>query len=418
MKNSIRKVTDWHERKRALIDNGARYAIGLGGVSIIFAVVLIFFYLLWVVLPIFKPVEVQQQTQFELPTGESVNRYLALEDSGVLAVRIISTGEIQFINLHSGQLVHQETVDLPEYGSVLDVIKLDREGHQLALMLDNTRVLFIEINYRVNFVEGKREIIATVAYPYGEEAHELKGVDHVVRLAAQRSNDNLILAALDSDGELMLQRYDLEDDPELSEPKAETLVTTNGKIDYILFGANANWMYLADRSGAVQMYKLNDLDDIELISTLRLLPPERQLMHLQMLLGEVSMLAADDQGKITQWSLQRDAKNQYGLQDVRSFKSDYPLVALVPEHRRKGLVAINSHGELDIYYTTSERNLFSGKLINGEVVRALKLPDVRERMGFETIQPVGSTSAELADFLKREIVKWGAIIKESGAKVD
>ena len=51
-------------------------------------------------------------------------------------------------------------------------------------------------------------------------------------------------------------------------------------------------------------------------------------------------------------------------------------------------------------------------------MRALKLPDVRERMGFETIQPVGSTSAELADFLKGEIVKWGAIIKESGAKAD
>jgi tripartite-type tricarboxylate transporter receptor subunit TctC len=56
--------------------------------------------------------------------------------------------------------------------------------------------------------------------------------------------------------------------------------------------------------------------------------------------------------------------------------------------------------------------------VQAEVVRALKSPDVRERLAFETIQPVGSTSAELADFLKREIVKWGAIIKESGAKVD
>jgi tripartite-type tricarboxylate transporter receptor subunit TctC len=56
--------------------------------------------------------------------------------------------------------------------------------------------------------------------------------------------------------------------------------------------------------------------------------------------------------------------------------------------------------------------------VQAEVSRILKLPDVRDRLMFETIQPVGSTSAELADFLKREIVKWGAIIKESGAKVD
>lgn len=56
--------------------------------------------------------------------------------------------------------------------------------------------------------------------------------------------------------------------------------------------------------------------------------------------------------------------------------------------------------------------------MQAEVARILKLPDVRERLVFETVQPVGSTSAELAEFLKREIVKWGAIVKESGAKVD
>ena len=56
--------------------------------------------------------------------------------------------------------------------------------------------------------------------------------------------------------------------------------------------------------------------------------------------------------------------------------------------------------------------------MQAEVARILKLPDVRERLGFETIQPVGSGSAEFAEFLKREIAKWGAIVKESGAKVD
>jgi tripartite-type tricarboxylate transporter receptor subunit TctC len=56
--------------------------------------------------------------------------------------------------------------------------------------------------------------------------------------------------------------------------------------------------------------------------------------------------------------------------------------------------------------------------LHAETVRALKFPDVRERLSFETIRPVGSTPAELAAFLQREIVKWGAIVRESGAKVD
>ena len=53
-----------------------------------------------------------------------------------------------------------------------------------------------------------------------------------------------------------------------------------------------------------------------------------------------------------------------------------------------------------------------------ETVRALKLPEVRDRLAVDTIHAVGSTPAELGAFLQREIVKWGAIVRESGAKVD
>ncbi len=56
--------------------------------------------------------------------------------------------------------------------------------------------------------------------------------------------------------------------------------------------------------------------------------------------------------------------------------------------------------------------------LSAELARALKLPDVRERLAPQLIQPVGSSPAELAAFLDKEIVKWGAIVKESGAKVD
>jgi phosphate transport system permease protein len=383
MKSSIQKESSWHQRKRALIDGGARYAIGFGGISIIFAVVLIFFYLLWVVLPIFKPVDVQQQATFELSTGDSLSRYLVMEESGELAVRILASGDIQFFNLSSGKIVHQEAVDLPEYGSVLDVVKLDREGRQLALMLDNTRVLFVELNYRVNFVDGVRELIASVAYPYSEEALELKSIERVTRLAVQRSGDMLMLAALDNDGELLLQSYNLEDDTELTEPETETLVTTTGNIDFILFDANAQWMYLADRSGGVVLYDVQDLDDVSLIGHMRLLPPERQLTHLNMLLGGVSMLAADDKGKVTQWSLQRDEKNQHTLSEVRSFQSASPLVSLVPEHRRKGMIGINTEGELLVFYTTSERTLFDKKMIKGDVKRAV-LSSRADRLLVET----------------------------------
>jgi len=52
------------------------------------------------------------------------------------------------------------------------------------------------------------------------------------------------------------------------------------------------------------------------------------------------------------------------------------------------------------------------------IARALREPDVRDRFAFMTIDPVGSTPEAFAKFLVAETTKWGALVKESGARVD
>ncbi len=54
----------------------------------------------------------------------------------------------------------------------------------------------------------------------------------------------------------------------------------------------------------------------------------------------------------------------------------------------------------------------------GEVQRIFRIPDIREKLAFVTMQPVVSTPDELAAFLKRELAKWSVIVKESGAKAE
>ena len=54
--------------------------------------------------------------------------------------------------------------------------------------------------------------------------------------------------------------------------------------------------------------------------------------------------------------------------------------------------------------------------LNAEIVRALKLPDVQERLTKAGYEPASSTPEELADFLKKELVKWDKVVKASGAK--
>jgi tripartite-type tricarboxylate transporter receptor subunit TctC len=53
-----------------------------------------------------------------------------------------------------------------------------------------------------------------------------------------------------------------------------------------------------------------------------------------------------------------------------------------------------------------------------ETQRILKLPDVRERFAALGAEPVGSTPAEFAQHVQREIDKWARVVKQSGARVD
>jgi tripartite-type tricarboxylate transporter receptor subunit TctC len=52
--------------------------------------------------------------------------------------------------------------------------------------------------------------------------------------------------------------------------------------------------------------------------------------------------------------------------------------------------------------------------INADVVKILKMPDVRERLFGMATEPVGNTPEEFGAFMKSETAKWARVIKEAG----
>lgn len=56
--------------------------------------------------------------------------------------------------------------------------------------------------------------------------------------------------------------------------------------------------------------------------------------------------------------------------------------------------------------------------LSGEIVKILRLPDVRERMSGLGAEVVASTPEQFAVFQKADTAKWARVVKESGAKIE
>jgi len=53
-----------------------------------------------------------------------------------------------------------------------------------------------------------------------------------------------------------------------------------------------------------------------------------------------------------------------------------------------------------------------------DIIRLLKMPDVREKLEVQGVEIIASTPEQFAKFISEEIVRWGRAVKLSGAKPD
>lgn len=349
-----------HRKTRKFKDEFARVSIGTGGISVIVAITLIFFYLLYEVAPLFANAEAERIASYEVPAKEAGNTiYSGAEEQGEKAFRVTDLGSVIFFNTIDGSIHSQIDLPIDEGIVVTSVANADPASRTFVLGLSNGTALVLKHSYKITYPNDERVIEPYIEFPFGEDAMELDpAADALKEIAIAMSDSALMVAAVSESDALVAQQFDQEEDFLSGEirlvPNDIELPDLNVKAKNIIVEPRMRFVFIATEKGKIQVLDLRaDREDI-VNSTLQVGSDETRIANMTLLLGGASILVSDTNGATSQWFMVRDDDNNYSLQKIRTFEAVGGSVSAVDiEQRRKGFVVADTTGQIVFYNSTA-----------------------------------------------------------------
>ena len=362
---SARRYRQW----RGMKDVATRYLMALGGISVIIAIVLIAFYLLYVVIPMFRPATVTPVAAYPAPgDARAATLLYALEEQRELGLRVTAAGQVIFFNAATGAI--RKTIDLalPAGVSITAAATGDPTQRMVGLGLSDGCVLFFKHDYAVSYPNDVRLITPGVLFPFGPAPLPVLADRTAVRqLAVQYDDEQATIAAHDGQGGLTLlaltkQTALFGDEFEIIREQGRIMLDT-AAVSALRIDVEQRELYIAASPGHVYFYDILDKPRPELVQKIVAVDEGAEITAIEFLAGGISLLVGDSSGQIAQWFPVRDDDNNYTLERIRAFnRQQAPITAIAPEHARKGFAALDASGRLGLYHTTAHRNVWLGDL--------------------------------------------------------
>jgi len=94
-----------------------------------------------------------------------------------------------------------------------------------------------------------------------------------------------------------------------------------------------------------------------------------------------------------------------------------PALPDVPTFAEAGFPGVEDYTWVGVFLPAGTPATIVQKL-NEAVNGAIRNPEIRERLAFSAFDPVGGLKSQAADYMNAEIVKWGKVVRATGAKPD
>lgn len=358
-------------RIRALKDRLTRWYVFIGGLAVLGAITLIFFFLGYVVLPLFQGASLTAEKSITPAWIQDAGKPLmiSLEEQNQVGMRVSDKGQVLFFNAQDASELSRVNLPLPA-GTTVTSISKDQPGIPLVIVgLSNGQALVFRHTYKVTYPDGKKTISPAVEYPYGEAPIILDDQGRALEHVNLNAADTTLVVAGSTGAQLHVLALTKEENmmtgEVTSEQKSIDLPQMTEPVKAIYIDPRQQWLYVINGRAQADVFSLRDKS---LNGRYKLLESATaEVTASTQLVGGISLIIGDSTGGLAQWFMARDPDGELRLKNIRGFQmGTAPIVEITAEERRKGFVAMDASGKLGIFHSTAHRTLLVNQVVDGQ----------------------------------------------------
>ena len=363
-------------RIRALKDHLTRWYVFIGGLAVLGAITLIFFFLGYVVYPLFQGADLNAKQAITPVWMQDAGKPLmiSVEEQNQVGMRVSDKGMVLFFSVKDGKELSRVDLPLPADSHVTSLGEDQPGSSAVILGLSNGQALVFRHTYKVSYPDGKKTISPAIEYPYGQDPITLdpqgQPLDHV----NLNVNDSTLVIAGSSGSQLSVLSLSSEENAMTGEvTKSETridLPQMTEKVKALYVDPRQQWLYVVNGRAQADVFSLRDKS---LNGRYKLLEDANtEITASTQLVGGISLIFGDSSGGLSQWFMARDPDGEQRFKLIRSFQmGTSPIVEITAEQRRKGFLALDAAGEIGVFHSTAHRTLLVEKVAEGPGVMGL-----------------------------------------------
>ncbi|MCG9732071.1 ABC transporter permease subunit [Shewanella sp. Isolate13] len=347
--------------RRAIKDKAAQIGVTVGGTMVFVALLLIFFYLLYVIKPIFDSAEVTPVISAEYHDATPA-LMVGSDEQNAIMYRVSQLGKVDFYDTQTSQLLRSEQINTPAGVHVVSSAAAVASEQRFALGLSNGQVIIAGIEFGVTYPDNQRLITPRLRFPNGDEALTVDPQGRALNnLVFDYSSDKMSFVYQTDDKVWHLSRQEGEENMMTEEVEwlAYNSIIPDSplKVQQQLMTPDQRQLILSS-DNKLFIYNIRDADEVQLSQVLSLSRAKAEVTNVSLLAGASSLLVSYDSGLVQQY-FQVNGEHGRQYQEIRNFKVDGDIQTVGSEFYRKTFVTITAKGELSLLYTTSEKELFS-----------------------------------------------------------